>query len=370
VTLRRSAVAALLLASGPAAWARSGGAGGADGRAAEVAAWLAGTFEAKDSDAGGASVRIVIVPVPKSRIANGALVLYREQAVLPKLDEPTLQRFYRVEEDGDVVRLRAFDPKDPLIVRGKWRDPSTLALYGANDVREKPGCTIVLRRAGARWEGGTPEPTAQQACPSHLRSAVRTTSSVTVSKDGLVLWDRGYDETGSQTWGSLEGATAFTRSSAGTPADDTLQERTGGRRHEDEESPLLRKEEEKGRRGGEDSLKVKEPGTQAPAALTLLGPSSPSKKYNLTELRAMAGADRLPVSRLLLPGNDLFANSVVVVTSRTGAVSVFSSAEISSSSSESPVLDLSSGAPRLVAAGGRGLDDVVSIELRVLAPGR
>ena len=84
------------------------------GRAAEVAAWLTGTFELKDQGSDGApeAVRIVIVAVPKSRIANGALVLYREQAAAPKLDEPTQQRFYRLEEDGDTVRMRAFDPKD------------------------------------------------------------------------------------------------------------------------------------------------------------------------------------------------------------------------------------------------------------------
>jgi CpeT protein len=224
VKARRVAAAAFLLAIGPVALAGS--------RAAEVAAWLTGTFEAKDPSADGAAVRIIIVSVPKSRIANGAPVLYREQAVAPKLDEPTLERFYRLEEDGEVVRLRAFDPKDPLIVRGKWRDPSTLALYGANDVRERPGCEIALRRVGERWEGRTPEATSQTACPSHLRNAVRMTLSMTLSKDELMQWDRGFDEKGRQTWGSLEAGTTFVKRSASAPVDDSLQERTVGRRPE------------------------------------------------------------------------------------------------------------------------------------------
>ena len=344
----RAVAAVLLLAGGPVARAES--------RAAEVAAWLTGTFDSKDAASDGAAVRIIIVSVPKSRIASGFPVLYREQAALPKLDEPSLQRFYRLVEDGEVVRLRAFDPKDPLIVRGKWRDPSTLALYGSNDVRERPGCEIALKRVGERWEGGTPEglhATAQAACPSTVRTAVRTASAVTLSKDELVQWDRGFDGKGTQTWGSVEGGTTFLKRSASPPLDDSLQERTGGRRQ--------------GRQDKErDSMKVKEPEVQAPGVLTILSSSSPSKKYNLTELRALAGADRLPISRLL-PGSDLLAKSVVVVAGRAGAVSVFSSAEISSSS-DGPALDVSSSAPRLVASGGRGLDDVVSIEVRILAP--
>ncbi|HEX7613806.1 MAG TPA: chromophore lyase CpcT/CpeT, partial [Thermoanaerobaculia bacterium] len=307
----RAAAAAFLLALGPVALAES--------RAAEVASWFAGTFEAKDPGPDGGVVRIVIVSVPKSRIANGAPVLYREQSAAPKLDEPWLQRFYRLEEVGDVVRLRAFDPKDPLIVRGKWRDPSTLALYGANDVREKPGCEIVLKKAGARWEGGTRETAPQAACPSNQRNAVRMTSSVTLSSDALVQWDRGFDEKGRQTWGSLESGTRYVKISAGAPVDESLQERTGGRRGE-----------EKGRE--RDSLKVKEPEDSASAALTATSPSSPSKKYDLAELRALAGAERVTLSRLF-PSHEISAAAVVVVTGRTGSVSVFSSAEISSSSS-------------------------------------
>jgi hypothetical protein len=347
VRARRAAAAVFLLAVGPVALAES--------RAAEVAAWLTGTFEAKDPTADGGAARIVIVSVPKSRIANGAPVLYREQAVAPKLDEPSLQRFYRLEEDGEVVRLRAFDPRDPLIVRGKWRDPSTLALYGANDVRERPGCEIALKKVGERWEGRTPDASPQAACLSHLRNAVRMTSSMTLSKDALTQWDRGFDERGKQTWGSPEGGTTFVKRSASAPVDDSLLERTVGRRPEDKDKV---------------SLKVKEAAVSASAVLTVTSPSSLSRKYELAELRAIAGGGVVSFDRLLsLPSTFERASAVVVVTSRSGAVSVFSLAEISSSS-DGPSLDVSSSAPRLIAAGGRDLDDVVSIELRVLAPAK
>jgi hypothetical protein len=104
-----------------------------------------------------------------------------------------------------------------------------------------------------------------------------------------------------------------------------------------------------------------------PAVLTTTSPSSPSKKYDLVELRALTGTGVLWLGRLL-PSPDAPAAAVVVVTSRSGATSVFAFAEISSS--VSPALDLSGDAPRLVAAPGRSLDDVVSIELRVLSPSK
>ena len=182
------------------------------GRAAEVAAWLAGTFESDGPAAAGATpeaVRIVIVAVPTSRIANGALVLSREQAAAPKLDEPAQQRFYRLEEEGDTVRMRAFDPKDPVLVRGKWRDPSALALYGASDMRERPGCAMLLKKSGDLWEGETPG----TDCPSTVKTATTMTSVLILAKDGFTQWDRAFDEKGRQTLKSPEGGMRFLKRS-------------------------------------------------------------------------------------------------------------------------------------------------------------
>ena len=116
-------------------------------------------------------------------------------------------------------------------------------------------------------------------------------------------------------------------------------------------------------------MKVNGVSTAAPPTLMVDSPSSPSKKYELADLRAMAGSGTLALSRLVsTTGTNGAAATVIVVTSRGGAASVFSLAEISSSSSGGPSLDVSSSTLRLVAAGGRGLDDVVAIELRVLEP--
>ncbi|CAG0928553.1 partial Phycocyanobilin lyase CpcT, partial [Planctomycetaceae bacterium] len=98
-------------------------------RAEEVAALLAGTFDSAAQSASDPesfrAVRLVAVRVPASRLGAGLPVLYVEQALLENPDRPYRQRFYRIEEtaDGGVVS-RVFEPKEPVAVSGKWRDPS------------------------------------------------------------------------------------------------------------------------------------------------------------------------------------------------------------------------------------------------------
>ena len=188
--------------------------------AEEVAALLAGTFDSKaQAEAnpdGFRAVRLVSVRVPKSRLGSGAPVLYLEQALLSTPDKPYRQRFYRIEEtaDGGVVS-RIFEPKEPVAVSGKWRDPSDLALYGPGDVVERIGCAVRLKKTAQGWEGGT-EGT---SCPSALSGARYATSRVRLAEGRTESWDRGYDLEDRQVWGAKEGPYVFERRSAGPPAD-------------------------------------------------------------------------------------------------------------------------------------------------------
>ena len=351
-----------------------------EGRAAEVAAWITGTFELKSpgSDGAPAAVRIVIVAVPRSRIANGALVLYREDAAVPKLDEPIRQRFYRLEEDGNAVRLRAFDPKDPILVRGKWRDPSSLALYGASDMRERPGCAILLRKSGELWKGETAGPD----CPSTVRTAVTMTSALVLAQDGFTEWDRGFDDKGRQTSNPPEGGMRFVRTSMSAPVDEGLVERSVGRRPE----RVTRVERTAAASPAASEAKAKEGfsangkegrGTGVPSeesVLELIGPHSPSKKITITEIRG-GRSTHVPLRRVFdflgtpIEGADArraLASAVLLVTGRDGSSAAFSADEVLAT--DGPELDLT-GVPSLVFPRnpGRAVPDVVSIELKVLA---
>ena len=186
----------------------------------EVADLLAGTFDSKaqaDADPKAfKAVRLVSVRVPKSRLGDGAPVLYLEQALIATPNKPYRQRFYRLEAtaDGGVIS-RVFEPKDPIVVSGKWRDPADLALFGPGDVVERIGCAVRLKRATEGWTGGTEGTN----CPSALSGARYAESDVRLYPGRMETWDRGFDVNDLQVWGSEKGHYVFERRSTGPPAD-------------------------------------------------------------------------------------------------------------------------------------------------------
>jgi hypothetical protein len=195
---------------------------GAEGPRAveEVASLLAGTFDSKaqaEADPKGfRAVRLVAVLVPGSRLGESSPVLYVEQALLATPDKPYSQRFCRIEETADRgVIARVFEPRVPLSVSGKWRDPADLALHGSGDVVERIGCAVRLKRTAEGWEGGTEG----KSCPSALSGARYATSRVKLVPGRMESWDRGYDLEERQVWGAKEGPYLFERRSAGPPAD-------------------------------------------------------------------------------------------------------------------------------------------------------
>ncbi len=229
-------------------------------------------------------------------------------------------------------------------MRGKWQDPDALALFTARDVRERPDCRITLAKQPAgHWAGGTSGAT----CFSPAAEG-RVAVAMTLSPQTLE-WREGAKGANEMTvFGrEREGAAA---SAAVAPAAATAVAKPAAG--------------EAAGVGGLSSSGKEQTAVAASPALTITSPSSPSRKFSLAELRGVAGAERVPLGRFF-EGDAADPAAVVVVTSRSGAISVFSFAEISSSSVS---LDVSGSAPRLVAAPGRSLDDVASIELRVLGP--
>lgn len=331
------AAAALALAAGVAAATP----------AAELAQLLPGSYVSRDPPA---SLRFHVAAVPKSRLADEDAVFYAEAAKSAREGAPFLQRFLLLSWDGARAVLRVYEPRDLAGVRGKWREPESLALFTPRDVRERPDCRMTLVKMPAgHWAGGT----AGATCFSQAAEG-RVAIAMTISPQTLEWREEGKGAGEISIFGrEREGAAPAAAAPAPAPAT----------------APTAAAIPVAGdaRREAGFSSKVNEPSASAPPVLEVTSPSSPSKKYGLAELRGMAGADGVPVKRFF-EGALASPAAVAVVTNRSGAVSVFSSAEIFSSSG--PSLDVSGDAPRLVASPGRGLDDVVSIELRTFGPGR
>ncbi len=169
----------------------------AEGPLDEVAALLAGRFDSADqADEDAAYYPISLRVCPASVPALGERVLYVEQAMVGRVDEPYRQRLYVLERDGERIRSVVWAFEQPELLVG-WCD--ALIRPGIEEAVPVPreGCTVFLERVGDRNYAG--------ATDGHA------TAEVELFADRVQSWDRGYDATGTQVWGAVAGPYRFVR---------------------------------------------------------------------------------------------------------------------------------------------------------------
>lgn len=141
--------------------------------------------------------------------ALGDRVLYVEQTVAEQPTQPYRQRLYVLEarEDGTVVshvwQARVAGSAARLV--GLCDRLERVVEAGLFEERE--GCAVVLHPEGELLRGGT-EGT---GCESTLMGASYATSEVELRDDQIRSWDRGFDTSGAQVWGAVEGPYEFLR---------------------------------------------------------------------------------------------------------------------------------------------------------------
>lgn len=151
-------------------------------------------------------IRLEMAPIWTER-EDGSW-LYVEQAVATALQRPYRQRVYRVHAlDDDVFASDVYLlPGDPLEFAGAHEDPSLLADVTPEDLTLREGCTVYLRRVE---DGSYFGQTEVGPCSSSLGDAAYATSEISMTADGLVSWDRGFNENGEQVWGATKGGYIF-----------------------------------------------------------------------------------------------------------------------------------------------------------------
>lgn len=137
----------------------------------------------------------------------GTTVLYVEQAVAEKLDAPYRQRLYLLEEvDDTTVRSSIYTLADPAAFTGLCERRERPFVHPSQAI-ERQGCAVDLTFSDGVFSGET----GAQSCPSSLRGSTYATVAVDVTETGLDSWDRGWNETKEQVWGSEKGPYAFRR---------------------------------------------------------------------------------------------------------------------------------------------------------------
>lgn len=173
-----------------------------------LATMMTGSFTSEAQAAADTNffdIRLEMKPIWQHR--TDGVWLYVEQAAAQALDKPYRQRVYHVteQEDGS-FKSAVFTMDKPLRFAGAWREIHPLAALTPDSLEEKTGCAVFLKK---QKDGSFYGSTVEQGCISVHRGASYATSEVTVTEDGIISWDRGFNNKGEQVWGSEHGGYIF-----------------------------------------------------------------------------------------------------------------------------------------------------------------
>lgn len=168
---------------------------------------LNGNFSSKEQslkDTTYFNIHLSMTRIWKDR--GDGIWLYVEQAVATSLNKPYRQRVYKLTHPGmDQFNSEIFTIKNAKEVIGLASDTSKQALLRYEQIELKNGCTVVLKKNGSSFTGGTQG----TDCSSDLRGAAYATTKITLRKGELISWDQGFDKSGKQVWGAEKGGYIF-----------------------------------------------------------------------------------------------------------------------------------------------------------------
>lgn len=128
---------------------------------------------------------------------GNSVLLYQEQALLARLEQPYRQRFLQITPGPTRVESRTYKPNNVEAWVG-WCDvPRAERQVEIAELGEQV-CVIALRPSVLGYVGSTP----LTGCPTTVQGAVRITNVVVLHDQGMDTWDRGFDADGNRVWGA------------------------------------------------------------------------------------------------------------------------------------------------------------------------
>jgi hypothetical protein len=174
-----------------------------------LAAWMSGSFSTTQSGSGDERGRLLLHASPVWTERSDGRWLYVERAYEAKPSEPYWQRIVHMHaQHGEIVSDTYMLPGDPHRFAGAWREPALLSDLDPARLPLREGCSLHWsREADGAFSGST----RAGDCPSKLRGAHHAMSTLTVTEELVQSWDRGFDESGRQVWGRVDGPVVFVR---------------------------------------------------------------------------------------------------------------------------------------------------------------
>jgi len=182
-------------------------AGAPDKDVLKVANWLVGSFDnraqvaAAQNSAGSVPDLAMMIgrPVEDPVVFGDALYLYVESRREGE-PRPYWQRVYRLKKSGGQVRIEVFKI-DGQVAVPLGQDERMLSSLNPGDLKKEEGCEVMLDVRGDEYVGST----APRTCKSDYKGSAYVFSTMRVTRDLVVILDRGYDEKGVQTFGPSDG---------------------------------------------------------------------------------------------------------------------------------------------------------------------
>lgn len=177
----------------------------------ELSRWMTGSFNSSAQaaeDSSYFSIGLEMHPIWTDR-TDGKWI-YVEQAVVGKEDKPYRQRVYQLLDQDSVFISMIYKLPNPKLYINQFGNTALFRTLSPETLKLKKGCEVVLRKDGDEYIGGTDI----GSCSSTMRGATYATSEVTVNKDQMISWDRGFDGMGEQVWGAEKGAYIFDKLSS------------------------------------------------------------------------------------------------------------------------------------------------------------
>ena len=135
--------------------------------------------------------------------------LYVEQATASDQDKPYRQKVFKITNTYEGrFKSAVYTLNDPVRFAGEWRNETPLSELTPDSLNISEGCadTLTLMNDDG-YEGGS----RGKNCTSDLRGAQYATTEIKLSHDGIIIWERGFDEDDKQVWGAQKGGYVFKR---------------------------------------------------------------------------------------------------------------------------------------------------------------
>ncbi len=168
---------------------------------------MAGEFSSEQQskdDSAFFNIKLRMKPIA---LNNDGYWLYVEQAMATMQEKPYRQRVYHLYiQDDTTIVSKVFEVKNSAQYINVWKTEEKLKVITTDSLVDRQGCGIFLHKKLNKIFGGS---TPGKECLSSLRGATYATSEVTIFKDKIVSWDRGWDKNDKQVWGAVKGGYIF-----------------------------------------------------------------------------------------------------------------------------------------------------------------